>query len=404
MDYWFGEQQARLAYLPDTRRYLFDRIDWSDRCIGILGARGTGKTTLMLQYLAATFPGSSKALYISVDHPKFQAQSLYDFGQAFSRYGGQVLFLDEVHKYEQWAAHIKTLMDMCPDLQVIFSGSSLLQLRTRDSDLSRRAAFYDLHGLSFREFLRFEAHYEFPILNLEDILTNHLACSQTILKVIKPLEHFRIYLRSGYYPFFMEGRQTYAMKLNEVIKQVLETDLPFALRVDIRQIAKLKKMIYLLAVNVPSQVNIQKFSASTEISRPKVYEYLEYLRQARLLNLIRGGGRGYKILSRPDKIYLENPNLAFALADETNAGTIRETFFVNQIRNALNPTPTLIESQVTTAAQGDFMIRDKLTFEVGGPGKGGQQIKNLDNAYIAADGIEAGFANKIPLWLFGFLY
>jgi len=404
MEYWFSELQARLAYLPETKRYLYDRIDWSARCIGILGARGTGKTTLMLQYLAENYPGSDKALYVSVDHPKFQVHSLYEFGQIFSKYGGKVLFLDEVHKYDQWAAHIKTLIDINPDLKIIFSGSSLLQLRANDSDLSRRATFYDLHGLSFREFLQFQVNHDFPVLELADILENHLLHSQNFLKNIRPLEHFQTYLKDGYYPFFLEGRQTYAMKLNEVIKQVLETDLPFALRVDIRQIAKLKKLIYLLAVNVPSHVNIQKFSASTEISRPKVYAYLEYLKQAHLLNLIRGGDRGYKVLSRPDKIYLENPNLSYALADTTNAGTIRETFFFNQICNGLDRQSALIQSPITTTGQGDFVVQGKYTFEIGGPNKGRKQIQDLDKAYIAADGIEAGFSNKIPLWLFGFLY
>jgi len=404
MEYWFSEQTARLRSLPETKRYLYHNIDWSGRCVGLLGARGTGKTTLMLQYLFESFPGSDKALYVSVDHPRFQVLSLYEFGREFSQYGGEILFLDEVHKYDRWASHIKTLYDSCPDLRIIFSGSSLLQLQIQDTDLSRRTVFYHLHGLSLREFLFFRQKTHFPAIDFNDLVENHISYSQQICREIKPLEHFRNYLRYGYYPYFTEGIDVYSMKLNEVVQQVLETDLPFVGHVDIRQISKLKKLIYLLAINVPSQVNIQKLSASTEISRPKVYEYLEYLKKARLLHLIRGGETGYKILSKPDKIFLENPNLAYALADTVNIGTIRETFFVSQVANAFNRYPSLAKSSITTAKRGDFKVLDRFSFEIGGRTKGASQIRGIDRAFIASDDLETGFTHKIPLWLFGFLY
>ncbi len=404
MDYWFSEQQARLRNIPDTQRYLYPKIDWSLPCLGILGARGTGKTTMMLQHLREYHQGSAKALYISIDHPKFQAISLYDFGREFFAYGGETLFLDEVHKYENWASHIKALYDLCPGLQIIFSGSSILQLHEQDADLSRRVVLYFLHGLSFREFLLFELGLSLPILGLEDVLQDHLEASQEISTQIRPLEHFESYLRYGYYPFFLEGKEVYGVKLANVISQVLETDLPMARHINFHQVRKLKKLVTFLAENVPSRINIQKLSSLTEISRPSVYEYLECLSQARLLNLVRHPGAGYKKLSKPDKIYLENPNLAYALSENINTGTIREAFFVNQVQNAFSHHPGIVESPIASATQGDFLVQDKYTFEVGGKSKGAHQVQNVSQSYVAADGIEAGFGRKIPLWLFGFLY
>ena len=403
MDFWFLEQEARLRYLPNTKRYLYKAMDWSPRCLGILGARGTGKTTMMLQYLSEHQHGSEKALYVAVDHPKFQNLSLYEFGREFSSYGGQILLLDEVHKYDNWAGHIKTLYDTCPDLQIIFSGSSILQLQDQDADLSRRAVMHTLHGLSFREFLFFELGVSFPVLDVEDILRDHVTQTRHILRQIKPLEHFRQYLQYGYYPFFLEGTDVYGLKLGQIINHVLEVDLPLIKQIDLRQVSKLKKLITFLAVNVPSKVNIQKLSSHTEISRPKIYEYLESLEQAKLLNLIKPSQTGYKILSKPDKIYLENPNLMYALSDAINIGTLRETFFVNQMGNTIFPLPSQNIRSMCTARQGDFVVNETYTFEIGGRNKGGKQIQGLENAFIAADEVESGFGNRIPLWLFGFL-
>lgn len=404
MEYWFAEQAARLRNLPVTKRYLYAEIDWSARCLGILGARGTGKTTMMLQYLSEHHPGTEKALYVSVDHPRFQSLSLHDFGRNFHEYGGRLLILDEVHKYPNWAGHIKTLYDSCPDLQVIFSGSSVLQMQEQNADLSRRAILYCLHGLSFREFLLFELGESFPVLKLEDVLKNHPVHTRKINSRIRPLEHFRNYLHYGYYPFFLEGKDVYSIKLSNVINHVLETDLPQARHIDLRQISKLKKLLAFLAVNSPAQVNILKLSTNTEISRPKVYEYLESLDQARLLNLVRGRESGYKILSKPDKIYLENPNLTHALTEQINTATLRETFFVNQLLNTYTRRPTQSRHPIRTADSGDFLANEKFTFEIGGKNKGTRQIQGINNAFIAADEIEAGFGSKIPLWLFGFLY
>lgn len=404
MDYWFAEQEVRLRNLPSKKRYLHEKIDWSARCLGILGARGTGKTTMMLQYLSTYEQGAEKALYVSIDHPRFQPQSLHDFGRRFHEYGGSVLILDEVHKYPNWATHIKTLYDSCPELRIIFSGSSVLQMQDQNADLSRRAIMYCLHGLSFREFLLFETGRSFPALTLSDILRNHAAHARKVNSSIRPLEHFRNYLAYGYYPFFLEGKDTYPIRLANVINHVLETDLPQSRSIDLRQIGKLKKLLMFLALSSPSRVNIQKLAAGTEISRPTIYEYLESLHQARLLNLIRDGGSGYKVLSKPDKIYLENPNLAHALTERINTGTLRETFFVNQILNAYTHYPRQSGQPIHTADRGDFLVNEEFTFEIGGKNKGIRQIQGVDDAFIAADEIETGFRSKIPLWLFGFLY
>ncbi len=406
MEYWFAEQEARLRNLPATKRYLYAEIDWSARCLGILGARGTGKTTMMLQYLSGYQPGAEKALYVSIDHPRFQSLSLHDFGRQFHEYGGSVLILDEVHKYQNWATHIKTLYDSCPDLQVIFSGSSVLQVQVQDqdADLSRRAVMYCLHGLSFREFLFFELGESFPALTLSDVLLDHAAQTRKVNSRIRPLKHFRNYLIYGYYPFFLEGKDIYSIKLANVINHVLETDLPQARRIDLRQIGKLKKLLAFLALSAPSRVNIQKLSASTEISRPKIYEYLESLYQARLLNLVRDAKSGYKILSKPDKIYLENPNLAHALTEQIHTGTLRETFFVNQLLNAHAGCLPRSDQPIRTSDKGDFLVNEAYTFEIGGKNKGTRQIQGIGNAFIAADETETGFGSKIPLWLFGFLY
>jgi len=404
MEFWFSEQQVRLQDLPDTKRYLYASIAWTSRCVGILGARGTGKTTMMLQYLSQYRHGADKALYVSVDHPSFQTLSLVEFGKEFFAYGGSALLLDEVHKYENWAGHIKALYDACPGLQIIFSGSSILQIHDQDTDLSRRAVLYHLHGLSFREFLFFECRQLFPVFTLDDIVKNHIDQARQVREKIKPLEHFRNYLRYGYYPYFLEGRELYTLKLGNVINRVLETDLPMAGQVDSRQINKLKKLLSFLTVNVPSQVNIQKLASMTEISRPKVYDYIERLHQARLLNLVRGGESGYKIMSKPDKIYLENSNLSYALSERVNTGTIREMFFVNQVKNALTLHPASNKSPVCTAAQGDFRVNEKFVFEIGGKDRGGKQIRGVEGAFIASDEIESGFRRKIPLWLFGFMY
>lgn len=404
MEHIFSEQQKLIDSLTSTRRYLHGLMEWDERCIGILGARGTGKTTLMLQQIKAVWPTGNKALYVSVDSPYFQSRNLFEFAREFHQVGGEALFLDEIHKYPDWSLHIKSIYDSMPGLKVVFSGSSLLQISKQKGDLSRRAIVYNLHGLSLREYINFVHVKDYPTYSLETILADHQQIANKLCREIKPLKEFNDYLQTGHYPFFLEGESLYKFKVREVINHILEVDLPLVNRIEARQISKLKKLLYLLATSVPFVPNIAKLAEATDISRPRLYEYLENLQDAKLINLVRSQGRGYEVLTRPEKILLENGNLMYAITDAVNTGALRELFFVNQMRNANNIHPQLLENSVELAASGDFVVNGRYTFEVGGKNKGLKQISGVPEAYIAADNIETGFNKKIPLWLFGFLY
>lgn len=404
MENLFREQQRLIEAVVQTRRYLYDRVDWNERCIGILGARGTGKTTLMLQHVRDRYGTSDRALYISVDSPFFQAHDLFQFARQFHELGGELLLIDEIHKYQDWSVHVKAIYDAFPGMKVIFSGSSLLQIANQKADLSRRAIVFNLHGLSLREYINFTLKKEYPAYALEEILAEHQQIAAAICNEIKPLREFRDYLQGGYYPFFLEGSSFFKVKVREVINHILEVDLPLVNGIEPRQISKIKKLLYLLSTGVPFVPNIAKLAEATEISRPRLYEYLEKLQDARLLNLVRSQGRGYAVLTKPDKILLENGNLMYAITDEVNAGSLRELFFVNQVRNAATIHPQLIESTVELSGKGDFIVKGRYTFELGGKGKGFKQIGGVADSFIVADDIEVGFKNKLPLWLFGFLY
>ncbi len=404
MEYFLREQQRLTESVSSTKRYLYSHIDWSLRCIGILGARGTGKTTLMLQHIKERYGSDDRALYVSVDSPYFQARSLLEFAEEFYSLGGVALFLDEIHKYPDWAVHIKSIYDSLPGLKIIFSGSSLLQIAKQKADLSRRAIIYNLHGLSFREFINFSVQKDYPAYPLETLLEKHQEIAGSICRDMKILRHFRDYIQHGYYPFFLEGEAYYRPRVREVINHILEVDLPYVHKIEPRQISKIKKLIYLLAVSVPFTPNIAKLAEATEISRPTLYEYLERLQDAKLLNLVRSKGRGYEILTKPDRIYLENTNLMHAVTDQANTGSMRELFFVNQIKNSSLIHTELINKTLELSDKGDFIVNSYFTFEIGGKGKGFRQIDGVEKSFVAADEIETGFKNKIPLWIFGFLY
>lgn len=404
METLLKEQQRLLQTLSPTKRYLYGLIDWNERCIGILGARGTGKTTLILQYVKEQYQDSDKALYISVDSPFFQAHDLFAFAREFQQLGGELLLIDEIHKYPDWSLHIKAIYDSLPDLKIVFTGSSLLQIAKQKADLSRRAIIFQLHSLSLREYCNFTTNSSYQAYTLADILMHHQQIAAEICNEAKPLRLFRDYLQRGCYPFFLEGETFYLQKVREVINHILEVDLPCVNRIESRQISKLKKLLYLLATGVPFVPNIAKLAEATDISRPRLYEYLERLQDARLLNLVRSQGRGYEVLTKPEKILLENSNLMYAITDQVNTGTLRELFFVNQLRNAVARHPGLMDTSVELSGRGDFIVQANYTFEVGGKGKSFSQIRDLENAFVVADAIEVGFKNKLPLWLFGFLY
>lgn len=399
------EEQTKLLHKIDLskKRYLYSQINWNLKSIGILGQRGLGKTTMMLQYIKENFQNSNQALYVSLDNPFMQSVSLFEFAKEFEQHGGETLFVDEVHKYEDWSTHIKNIYDML-GIRVVFSGSSILQISKQNSDLSRRSIIYTLENLSFREYLELLEIYTFPSYSLEDILQNHIAIANEITKEIKPLMHFKEYLRYGAYPFILEDKESYHQKIIQMINLILETDLPHVNHIDISQIAKLKKLLYLLATNVPFIPNITDIAKATNISRPKVYDYLEYLERAKVINSIKSKEKGYNIMAKPEKLFMQNTNISYAITANIDTGSGREAFFVNQIKNSLNSQTRLIDDRIFAAKKGDFLVDNRYPFEVGGKNKDFSQIKDVENSYLVLDDIEVGYGAKIPLWLFGFLY
>jgi len=400
----FATQDKLLQKISlDKKRYLYKTINWDLKSIGILGQRGLGKTTMMLQYIKEHYPDQKKALYVSLDIPYMQSVSLIDFAQEFEQNGGEILFIDEVHKYDNWSTHIKNIYDFL-NIKVVFSGSSILQMAKQNGDLSRRTIVYHLENLSFREYLELTDVQTFDSFTLENILEDHIKIASQISSQIKPLMYFKEYLEYGAYPFILEDKESYHQKIIQMISTVLEVDLPYINKIDISQIVKLKKLLYMLAVNVPFIPNITDLSNATNISRPKVYEYLQHLESAKIINAIVSKEKGYKIMAKPEKLFMQNTNISYALTSEINIGSARESFFVNQIKNRNNSRAKFYNDTIFTAKIGDFLVEDKYTFEIGGKNKDYKQIKNIQNSYIAADDIEVGFGNKIPLWLFGFLY
>ncbi len=385
------------------KRYLYDKVNWNLKLIGILGQRGLGKTTMMLQYIKENYENNDKALYVSLDNPYMQSVSLIEFAKEFEQYGGEVLFIDEVHKYDDWATHLKNIYDSL-DIKVIFSGSSILQIEKQNADLSRRTVIYHLENLSFREYLEFIGVKKFHSYSMEDILQNHIQIASDIKRDIKPLMYFKEYLQYGSYPFILEDKDTYHQKIVQMINLILETDLPYINKIEMQQIVKLKKLLYMLAINVPFIPNITDIAKATNISRPKVYEYLNHLESAKIINSIRTKEKGYNIMSKPEKLFMQNTNISYALTSKIDIGSARESFFVNQIKNYYNANIKLIDDTIFSSKQGDFLVDDKYTFEVGGKNKSFKQIKDIENSYVISDDIEIGFKNKIPLYLFGLLY
>jgi predicted AAA+ superfamily ATPase len=373
------------------------KIDWSDRLIGILGARGTGKTTLMLQRLKAEYGYNTEALYITMDDIYFTSNRLSDLAEQFRQQGGKILFIDEVHKYPDWAKEIKNIYDFYKDLNIVFTGSSIIDISRQNADLSRRAVQYELTGLSYREFLNFTGRSNIEVLSLNDLLNRHVELAHQLSADFKPLQYFNDYLKFGYYPFFIENVKTYHLRLEKVVRLIIEEDLQFIAGFNPHHARKIYQLMYILSTNVPFKPNITKLSEKTGIHRNIVIEYLHYLDSARLINTLSAAGRSISILQKPDKIFLENTNLLYALSpDNVDKGALREAFFMNQLNNA--------GYEISLPLQGDFFIDDTYTFEIGGKSKSTKQLSGLDHSFIAMDDIEAGIGNKIPLWMFGLLY
>lgn len=378
-------------------RYLFTVIDWSSRMVCIKGARGVGKTTLMLQYIKSTFQSSEKAIYFSLDDLWFTENRLIDLAEYHYLHGGTHLFVDEVHRYpyDNWAQELKNIYDRYPGLSIVFTGSSLLQIDSSVADLSRRCVFYTLQGLSFREFLKFEGKGDFPAISLEEILNGHVGISAVIASKTTIIPAFEDYLHHGYYPFYKETVASYQLRLQQVITTILENDLPSVEKIEYISIKKMKRLLVIVSQMVPFTPNMTKVGESVEVTRQSAIRMFQLLERAALIIMLYSGKDNMQQLAKPEKVYLDNTNLMYALSSSADIGNIRETFFANQLKQG---------HEITFSGQGDFRIDDVYTFEVGGKTKTFEQIKGIDNSYLAIDNVEYGTGNRIPLWLFGFIY
>ena len=373
----------------DFKRYLFSEIAWGDRMLGIVGPRGVGKTTMLLQYIKENLD-VSETLYVQADDIYFANHTLIELADEFSKNRGKFLFIDEIHKYTGWSQALKSVYDYFPQMKVVFTGSSILDILKGSADLSRRALIFKMQGLSFREYLFLFHNIEVEKMTLQDILkhkTDHFP-------VRHPLPLFKDYLQRGYYPFGIDDTM-FLHRLNQVIIQTLETDIPIYANMNISTGKKLGKLLKIISQSVPFKPNFTKIAAMLEASRNNIDDYCYLMEQAGLIMQLRDIGEGIGQLGKVDKVYIDNTNLIFALAEENpKTGNIRETFFFNQMR---------VKNNVYRSEKGDFNINN-ITFEIGGKSKNQEQIKDLKNAYIVKDDIEYGYQNVLPLWAFGLNY
>jgi predicted AAA+ superfamily ATPase len=372
----------------DFKRYLYEKVSWGSRMIGIIGARGVGKTTMILQYIKENLD-SKKALYVSADDIYFGENKLIDLADDFYKNAGEYLFIDEIHKYPDWSRELKNIYDSFPDLKIVFTGSSILDILKGAADLSRRAIIYKLHGLSFREYLNFFHHYQIDVYSLKQIINNEVK-----LKNIKhPLPLFNDYLHRGYYPFGVENEMN--LRLGQIIVQTLETDIPQYANLNVGTSRKLKRLLSIIAESVPFKPNFSKIAKILNVSRNSLDDYFLYMERAGLIGQLRNETSGIRGLGKVDKVYLDNTNIIFNLiGDNANVGNIRETFFFNQMR---------VKNDVTSSKQADFVI-DNYTFEIGGKNKQQKQIEKDGKSFVVKDEIEFGYRNVIPLWAFGTNY
>ena len=381
----------------DFVRSFMQEVNWNARLIGIKGARGVGKTTLLLQYLKINFTDNrALTLYVSLDSFAFRGKTLLGLADEFVRNGGKHLFLDEVHKYPNWAQELKNIYDDYSELQIVFTGSSLLEILNSRADLSRRVVIYHMQGLSFREFIMLETGIFFTPLTLESILKDHLHLAGLINAKIKVFPHFEKYLKQGYYPFYREELDLYEHRVEEVINMMLEIELPLLRGMDIGLVPKIKQLLGIISESVPFVPNIVNLSQKIEIHRTTLMSYLFYLQELGLTYHLLKEARGSVRLQKPAKIYLENTNLMYVLSSfSANRGNVRETFFANQVG---------YKHKISFHEKTDFLVDNTYAFEIGGKDKSKKQITGIENAYIVSDEIEYGYQNKIPIWLFGFLY
>ncbi len=391
------EKRILKAQKNQHKRYLFKKIDFTSRMIAIVGSRGVGKTTLLLQYLKELKEEHEayKSLYFSYDYPTHVDIKLYTLAEEFAKIGGKYLLLDEIHKYTDFARDLKAIYDFYPELQVVFTGSCATSIYNSQADLSRRAVLYHMQGLSYREFLEFKLDKSLPYFSLDEILTNSIELVDQLREMIVPLEHFDAYLRYGYYPFYFSDKDNYLKQLTAVVNLTIDVDLVMLGYIKPAFANKLKKLLTVICYSKPFELNITKVATHIEVSRNTIYAYLEHLTKGDLLRVVHDGKKGLGALSKPEKLYLNNTNLFYAMCDAPEIGTIRECFFASQLQE---------NHQLTSAKKGDFIVDSRYTFEVGGANKGFEQIKDIKNSFVIQDTDSTEQSHKIPLWLFGFLY
>jgi len=374
----------------DFKRYLFPTINWNSRMFGIVGPRGVGKTTLVLQHIKESH-SASDTLYVSMDDFYFSNHSLLETADEFHKDGGRFLFIDEIHKYPEWSKTLKYLYDNYPDLNVVFTGSSVLNILKGSADLSRRAILLYLQGLSFREYLQFFHHITVPVLSLDEILSHKGNDLKDLVGY--PVKLFKEYLQKGYFPFGND--ENYRAHLRQIVTQTMETDIPLYANMNVATSRKLLKLLAIIADSVPFKPNFSGLSKLIEVSKNSVADYFYYIEKAGMIAQLREKTESYLVVGKVEKVYLDNPNLAFCLSEkEPDVGNLRETVFFNQMR---------VNNAIFRSEKGDFNIGN-LTFEVGGKNKSQKQIEGLKNAFIVKDDIEYGYKNVVPLWVFGMNY
>lgn len=377
------------------KRYLYEQINWTARIISIKGARGVGKTTMLLQHILENYEDIDKTLYASLDDLWFAAHSLIDLVDWADQHDLRRLYLDEVHKYEGWSETLKNIYDSYPDMSIVYTSSSLLIMDNAKVDLSRRQTSYTLHGLSFREFLAFENVLHYPAIPLEELLKNHVHHAMQIVQNVKVASYFETYLEHGYYPFYREVGDDFAARLREIVSVVIDSDLPSVENMSFETIQKVKKLVMIISERVPFEPKMSDLWTQLATNNELGLRMLYALDKAQILALLTSKAKNYKFLYKPDKIFLGNPNLMHVLCPMVNKGNERETLFNCQLQ---------VNNDVKHPLKGDFLVNDKYLFEVGGRKKSFEQIADVPNSFLAVDDTEVGHGNRIPLWLFGFTY
>jgi predicted AAA+ superfamily ATPase len=376
------------------RRQLADEIDWSQRLIAIKGSRGVGKTTFLLDFVREHCANDKSCLYINLNNLFFTERGLVSFVDEFYKKGGKTLLLDQIHKYPEWAQDLRVCYDQYPDLQIIFTTSSILRIKTNE-ELKGCVSVYYLNGLSFREFLNHETGNNFRSYSLEEILKNHEVIVEDILEKVRPLAYFNDYLKFGYYPCYLEEK-SFIDNLLKIINLMLEFDITYLNQIELKYLSKLKKLLYIISCNVPFQPNVSKLANDVETSRATIMNYLRYLKNARLIRLLNSKDSYKDSSKKPNKVYLDNTNLLYAISpDNIDEANLRETFFYNQLAPG---------RLITSTDRGHFMINDQFSFEISSSPNVPESKFRTEDYFVAADMIEQGEGNKIPLWLFGFLY